>query len=40
MDKTPPYNAYQLGYNVGIGYDSSQYSDIGRFVQVGATYHF
>jgi len=40
MDKTPPYNAYQLGYNVGIAYDASQYSDIGRFVQVGATYHF
>jgi len=39
-NKTPPYDAAELLYGNGVGYDQSQYSDIGRFVQVGATYRF
>jgi iron complex outermembrane receptor protein len=40
-NKVPPYNAYLMGaLGSGAAYDPSQYSDIGRFIQVGATYRF
>ena len=39
-NKTPPYDGGVLLFGDGYGYDPSQYSDIGRFVEVGATYRF
>jgi iron complex outermembrane recepter protein len=39
-NKTPPYDAGVLLFGEGVGYDASQYTDIGRFIQVGATYRF
>ena len=39
-NKTPPYDAGILLYGNGVGYDSSQYNDVGRTIVVGASYRF
>jgi len=40
-NKVPPYNAFiESALGSGVAYDPSQYSDIGRIIQVGATYRF
>ena len=41
MNKTPPLNANQISSaGQGVPYDFSQFTDVGRFVQVGASYRF
>jgi len=43
FNKTPPYDAFLLeaeGSTQGVGYDFTQYTDLGRIIQIGATYRF
>ena len=40
FDRTPPYDALWLQFPTATPYDPSLYNNDGRFVQIGATYHF
>lgn len=40
FNRAPPYDALWLQFPTATPYDPSLYSDEGRYVEVGATYHF
>jgi len=40
FNRLPPYDAIWTLENGNLGYDASLYNDDGRFVQIGASYHF